>query len=167
MEAFKTFYLGQQRRLAMAGKILFPIPNRRVSKRLYRVTAPTLVLWGEADRLIVPAYAQRWARLIPGAQVQMIPRAGHMLPYEQPEAFVDALARFLGMSDATGDGWIGRPLKRREDHRLLTGAGSYVDDMRPAGLRPRGPAPLPARARPHRAPRRRGGAARAAACCWW
>ena len=37
------------------------------------------------------------------------------------------------MSDATGDGWIGRPLKRREDHRLLTGAGSYVDDMRPPG----------------------------------
>ena len=96
MEAFKTFYLGQQRRLAMAGKILFPIPNRRVSKRLYRVTAKTLVLWGEADRLIVPAYAQRWARLIPGATVQMIPDAGHMLPYEQPETFVDALTRFLG-----------------------------------------------------------------------
>ena len=37
------------------------------------------------------------------------------------------------MSDAAGDGWIGRPLKRREDHRLLTGAGSYVDDMRPPG----------------------------------
>ena len=96
MEAFKAFYLGQQRRLAMAGKILFPIPNRRVSKRLYRVTAKTLVLWGEADRLIVPAYAQRWARLIPGAAVQMIPAAAHMLPYEQPQAFVDALTRFLG-----------------------------------------------------------------------
>jgi len=96
MEAFKAFYLGQQRRLAMAGKILFPIPNRRVSKRLYRVSAKTLVLWGEADRLIVPAYAQRWARLIPGATVQMIPDAGHMLPYEQPETFVDALVRFLG-----------------------------------------------------------------------
>jgi pimeloyl-ACP methyl ester carboxylesterase len=96
MEAFKAFYLGQQRRLAMAGKILFPIPNRRVSKRLYRVTAQTLVLWGEADRLIVPAYAQRWARLVPGAVVQMIPDAGHMLPYEQPQAFVDALVRFLG-----------------------------------------------------------------------
>ncbi len=96
MEAFKTFYLGQQRRLAMAGKILFPIPNRRVSKRLYRVTAKTLVLWGQADRLIVPAYAERWARLIPGAAVQTIPDAGHMLPYEQPQAFVDALVRFLG-----------------------------------------------------------------------
>ncbi len=29
--------------------------------------------------------------------------------------------------------WIGRPLKRREDHRLLVGAGRYVDDLRPAG----------------------------------
>ena len=95
MEAFKEFYLGQQRRLAMAGKILFPLPNRRVSKRLYRVTAPTLVLWGEADRLIVPAYARQWARLIPGATVEMIPDAAHMLPYEQPEVFVSAVARFL------------------------------------------------------------------------
>jgi pimeloyl-ACP methyl ester carboxylesterase len=95
MEAFKAFYLGQQRRLAMAGKILVPIPNRRVSKRLYRVTAPTLVLWGAADRLIVPAYARQWARLIPGATVEMIPDAAHMLPYEQPEAFVSAVSRFL------------------------------------------------------------------------
>ena len=30
-------------------------------------------------------------------------------------------------------GWIGRPLKRREDHRLLVGAGRYVDDIRPSG----------------------------------
>ncbi len=30
------------------------------------------------------------------------------------------------------DGWVGRPLKRREDHRLLVGAGRYVDDIRPA-----------------------------------
>jgi len=30
-------------------------------------------------------------------------------------------------------GWIGRPLKRREDHRLLVGSGRYVDDIRPPG----------------------------------
>ena len=29
-----------------------------------------------------------------------------------------------GSSAGHGDGWIGRPLKRREDHRLLTGAGA-------------------------------------------
>jgi carbon-monoxide dehydrogenase large subunit len=37
------------------------------------------------------------------------------------------------MIPAQGDGWIGRPLRRREDHRLLTGAGSYVDDLQPPG----------------------------------
>jgi carbon-monoxide dehydrogenase large subunit len=36
-------------------------------------------------------------------------------------------------SGHAGDGWIGRPLKRREDHRLLIGAGRFVDDLRPRG----------------------------------
>src|SRR5919108_994418 len=84
MEALKEFYLVNQRRLTMAGKILFPIPNRRLSKRLYRLTADTLVVWGAADRLIVPAYSARWTALIPGARLAMLESAGHMLPYEQP-----------------------------------------------------------------------------------
>ena len=95
MEALKDFYISSQRRLAMAGKILFPIPNRRLAKRLYRVTADTLVLWGASDRLMVPAYATRWKALIPRARVEVIEKAGHMLPYEQPEAFVRAVSRFL------------------------------------------------------------------------
>jgi pimeloyl-ACP methyl ester carboxylesterase len=95
MEALKEFYIASQRRLTMAGKILFPIPNRRLSKRLYRLTAPTAIVWGAADRLIVPAYAARWKAAIPGARVQMIDAAGHMLPYEQPEAFTTAVAEFL------------------------------------------------------------------------
>ena len=37
------------------------------------------------------------------------------------------------MSEPTGEGWIGKPLKRREDHRLLTGAGAFVDDLTPPG----------------------------------
>jgi len=95
IEALKDFYLVTQRRLAMAGKILFPIPNRRLSKRLYRLAAPTLVLWGAADGLIPPAYAAQWKTLIPGARVQTIEGAGHMLPWEQPQAFVDAVVTFL------------------------------------------------------------------------
>jgi pimeloyl-ACP methyl ester carboxylesterase len=96
MDALKEFYLGTQRRLTMAGKILFPIPNRRLSKRLYRLTAPTLLVWGAADRLIVPPYAERWRALVPGARVETIATAGHMLPYEQPDALVRAVAAFLG-----------------------------------------------------------------------
>jgi pimeloyl-ACP methyl ester carboxylesterase len=45
---------------------------------------------------MVPAYARRWAALIPGATVELIPDAAHMLPYEQPQAFVSAVSRFLG-----------------------------------------------------------------------
>ncbi|HEY3101539.1 MAG TPA: alpha/beta fold hydrolase [Methylomirabilota bacterium] len=95
MEALKDFYIVTQRRLAMAGKILFPIPNRRLSKRLYRLTAQTLLLWGAADRLIPPAYAAQWQALIPSARVQTIEGAGHMLPWERPDAFVDAIVKFL------------------------------------------------------------------------
>ncbi len=95
MEALKDFYIVTQRRLAMAGKILFPIPNRRLSKRLYRLTADTLVLWGAQDRLIAPAYAAQWQALIPRARVQMIEGAGHMLPWEAPQAFADAVTNFL------------------------------------------------------------------------
>jgi pimeloyl-ACP methyl ester carboxylesterase len=80
----------------MAGKILFPIPNRRLSKRLYRLRAPVLLLWGAGDRLIVPAYAEAWKTSIPGARVEIVPGAGHMLPYEQPEAFARAVTAFLG-----------------------------------------------------------------------
>ena len=96
MDALKEFYLASQRRLAMAGKILFPIPNRRLAKRLYRLAAPTLLVWGAGDRLIVPAYAARWKAVIPAARVEMLDGAGHMLPYEQPEAFARAVATFLG-----------------------------------------------------------------------
>ena len=95
IEALKSFYIGNARRMGMAGKILFPIPNRRVSKRLYRLTAPTLILWGASDRLMPRVYGERWAALIPGARLQVIEAAGHMAPYEQPAAFVDAVTAFL------------------------------------------------------------------------
>ena len=45
--------------------------------------------------MVLPAYAQRWGRLVPGATVELIPDAAHMLPYEQPAAFVSAVSRFL------------------------------------------------------------------------
>ena len=96
MEALKEFYIGNARRMGMAGKILFPIPNRRVSRRLYRLRAETLVLWGASDRLIPPVYAERWGKLIPRARVVTIGAAGHMLPYEAPDAVVSAVGEFLG-----------------------------------------------------------------------
>jgi pimeloyl-ACP methyl ester carboxylesterase len=95
-EALAEFYIANSRRMATAGKLLFPIPNRHVTKRLYRVTAETLVLWGSEDRLMPPVYGEKWRALIPGARLVQIDAAGHMLPYEQPEAFTAAVTSFLG-----------------------------------------------------------------------
>lgn len=94
-DALKEFYIGNTRRLSMAGKILFPIPNRRLSKRLYRLTAPTLLVWGKSDKLIPPVYAERFHSLIPHAELALIDQAGHMVPYEQPTEFVRLTAAFL------------------------------------------------------------------------
>jgi pimeloyl-ACP methyl ester carboxylesterase len=95
-DALRDFMVGNARRLGTAGKILFPIPNRRLSKRLYRLTNPTLVLWGREDRLMPPVYAERWKELVPQAEVALIEDAGHMLPYEQPEATARAISSFVG-----------------------------------------------------------------------
>jgi len=95
-QALTDFMVGNARRLGTAGKILFPIPNRRLSKRLYRLTNPTLVVWGEDDRLIDPVYADRWLELVPQATKALIPEAGHMAPYEQPDGVAAAIVSFLG-----------------------------------------------------------------------
>jgi len=95
MDALQQFMVTNARRLGTAGKILFPIPNRRLSKRLYRLRAPTLLVWGAEDKLIPPVYAKRWQELVPHARLVTIEAAGHMVPYEQADATAAELERFL------------------------------------------------------------------------
>jgi len=95
-DALTQFLVGNSRRLGTAGKILFPIPDRRLSKRLYRLSAPTLLVWGNEDKLIPPVYADRWRQLVPSAELARIPAAGHMVPYEQPAAVAAEVLRFFG-----------------------------------------------------------------------
>lgn len=94
-KALVDFFVGNARRLGTAGKILFPIPNRRLSKRIYRLRTDTLLVWGESDKLIPPVYAARWQELLPHSQLITIPEAGHMAPIEQPEAVASAVEKFL------------------------------------------------------------------------
>ena len=53
--------------------------------------ARTALVWGESDRLIDPAYATAWQQLLPAARLVRVPGAGHMVPYEKPEAVVAAI----------------------------------------------------------------------------
>src|SRR5271166_4242956 len=71
-EWLKGFLVTNARQLGMAGRILFPIPERGLSGRLYRVRAKTLLIWGDSDRLIVPAYAHAFKKAIRGAELVAI-----------------------------------------------------------------------------------------------
>lgn len=78
------------------GKFAWPIPDKGLRKRIYRVKAPTLVVWGTDDRLIPPAYAEEFAARIPGARVEYIEGAGHLPQLEQPESVSRLVLAFLG-----------------------------------------------------------------------
>lgn len=68
--------------------------DKRLPKWLHRIDIPTLVLWGDSDRLFPPPHAARYAELIPGAKTCIVERCGHALAAEKPEAFVSAITEF-------------------------------------------------------------------------
>ena len=62
---------------------------------LGEVRVPTLVLVGAEDVLTPPAESQAIAAAIPGARLEIVPRAGHLANLEQPGAVNAALRGFL------------------------------------------------------------------------
>ena len=82
--------------LGCTAKIVWPIPDKGLSKRIHRVTAPSLVVWGENDGLIPPVYAEEFGNALSDAEVFMIPECGHVPPLEQFEALSERVEAFLG-----------------------------------------------------------------------
>jgi pimeloyl-ACP methyl ester carboxylesterase len=74
--------------------------NPKLKRRLHRIGVPTLVIWGDSDGVITPAYGRAYAREIPGARFATIARAGHFPHIEQPEAFLRAVGGFIGLAKA-------------------------------------------------------------------
>ncbi len=56
---------------------------------------PTLIVWGESDRLIPVAHGRRYQELIPGAELALIPECGHIALREQPERAARAITEFI------------------------------------------------------------------------
>ena len=63
--------------------------------RIAQITAPTLVVHGETDRLIPSANAQLIAERIPAAKLVLIPHASHIFETDQPGAANHAILEFL------------------------------------------------------------------------
>lgn len=89
----QTYLVNNARQLGMAGRILFPIPERGLSQRLYRIKARTVVVWGDSDRLVPPFYAHGFKKGIEGAELVSIPEAGHMVTLEKPAQVAEAIGR--------------------------------------------------------------------------
>ena len=81
--------------LGCTAKVIWPIPDKGLNKRIHRISAPALVVWGENDALIPPAYAEVFANSIKQAEVCMIPDCGHVPPLEQLDALNSAVGKFL------------------------------------------------------------------------
>ena len=98
LEAVTEFFIGNARRLGTAGKVLFPIPNRRLSKRIHRVRTPVALVWGAEDRLHPLVYAEAWRAALSErieATLHVIEGAGHMVPYELPDDVAAAVAALV------------------------------------------------------------------------
>jgi pimeloyl-ACP methyl ester carboxylesterase len=81
--------------MGATGKFIWPIPDKGLGKRIHRVTAPTLLVWGAVDRLVPRAYAQEFAGRLPDARLEVVAGAGHAPHLEQPEATARAVGAFL------------------------------------------------------------------------
>jgi pimeloyl-ACP methyl ester carboxylesterase len=60
---------------------------------LYRIKAKTVLIWGDSDRLIPPAYAHGFKKGIAGSELVSIPEAGHMVTLEKTDQVVQAIGR--------------------------------------------------------------------------
>jgi len=84
--------------MGATGKFIWPIPDKGLKKRIHRVTAPTLVVWGKDDRLVPPVYADEFVQRIPGARLQTVSDAGHAPHAEEPETVARMVRDFLTAS---------------------------------------------------------------------
>jgi pimeloyl-ACP methyl ester carboxylesterase len=80
---------------ACTGKFVWPIPDKGLKKRIHRISAPSLIIWGKADAVIAPAYAHDFARRITGARLALIDDAGHLPHLERPDEVVPLMRDFL------------------------------------------------------------------------
>lgn len=84
----------RESRAAFASREDISATDRALRDGLRGFDHPTLLLWGEADRIVPLGYAQDWQEVLPHAELAVIPGGSHLLLDEFPSA-VEALRSFL------------------------------------------------------------------------
>jgi pimeloyl-ACP methyl ester carboxylesterase/quercetin dioxygenase-like cupin family protein len=68
--------------------------------RLPQVSIPTLVVWGAADRMVPPEHGRAYADAIPGGQLRLIAKAGHLPQLETPDELLAVITEFAAQREA-------------------------------------------------------------------
>lgn len=76
-------------------KFAWPIPDKGLSKRLHRLTAPVLLVWGRNDIFVPVGYVEDWQELLRDCTLAIIDECGHVPQVEKLEETIAAIKRFL------------------------------------------------------------------------
>lgn len=89
-----------------------------------RVRAPTLLIWGDEDRMIPFAHARRLQRSIPGARLTVVPACGHNVHLERKDEFLRQLVPFLEDASARAVAEPAAPPAQSRSAKPLASAGA-------------------------------------------
>jgi pimeloyl-ACP methyl ester carboxylesterase len=70
--------------------------NPRLRRWLHRIGVPSLVVWGEHDRIVSPSYGRAFADEIPRSSFELVDSAGHRPQIEQPDRLAALIRDFTG-----------------------------------------------------------------------
>ncbi|MCI0380761.1 MAG: alpha/beta hydrolase [Gemmataceae bacterium] len=81
--------------LTVLARLVWERPyDPKLPARLCRVQCPTLLVWGDNDKLIPPAYGDAYKKHIEGAELKLIKNCGHLPMFEKESEFVELIGRF-------------------------------------------------------------------------
>jgi pimeloyl-ACP methyl ester carboxylesterase len=94
---FNTDYLlSQYRQLTTLASLAWnPAYDPKLERRLERISCPTLIVWGQHDRLIPPIYGDTFHRLIANSELVKLEGTGHMPMFEKPVEWCGVIREFL------------------------------------------------------------------------
>jgi pimeloyl-ACP methyl ester carboxylesterase len=88
--------IGIVQAMTTVAKFIWPIPDKGLRRRLHRVKADTLVIFGGKDEFVPAIYADEFANAIPQARKAVIADAAHMVPYEKTAEVMTLIERQFG-----------------------------------------------------------------------
>ena len=92
-------FMAPSRSAGVIGALLGMAERPDATAFLAQISVPTLVITGADDTLIPPAESETLAQAIRGAQLKVIPHAGHLVAFEQPDEFNQVLKEWLKRAD--------------------------------------------------------------------